>query len=199
VSTFLQLCAKLAQESGAIGAAPSSVTDQSGRQKKAVDWVRDAWLAIQNDLPDADFLQAEFEGSLVAETLRYTGASLDITNFARWVGSISLYPAGDQSQERELKPLRYDSWRRTFDFGTHDAGTPCYWAVDAGNQLCVGPKPDAAYVIRGFYRRTPQELAANGDIPILPERFHDAIVHRAHMMLAASDEAWDAYKGAQTR
>lgn len=197
MSTFLQLCSDLATVSGAIGTAPTAVTGQTGRLGKCVYWVREAWTQMQNELQDANFLQKEFSGSLVANTLEYSAGDLGITNFANWLGDISIHTVGDQSDEAELKEQSFADWRRYYDFGTHDAAKPVYWAVSPEMKLCVGPKPDAAYTIRGQYQRTAQVLAANADEPILPSRFHQAIVHRAHMLLCVADEAWDALKGAQ--
>lgn len=199
MSTFLQLCSDLATVSGAIGTAPTAVTGQTGRLGKCVYWVREAWTQMQNELQDANFLRKEFSGELAAGTLRYTAGDLSITNFANWIpnSSVSIHTVGDQSDETELDWISFPDWRRSYDFGTHDANKPIRWSISHEEELCVGPEPDAAYTIRGEYQRTAQVLAANTDEPILPSRFHQAIVHRAHMLLCIADEAWDALKGAQ--
>lgn len=199
MSTFLQLCASLAQESGAVGSAPSSVTGQSGRQAKCVSWVAEAWTQMQNELSNANFLSKEFEGSLAADTLTYAASDLGISDFARWLGNVSIYPPADQASEKDLIFMDHGTWRRTYNFGSHDANEPVYWSIAPDESLCVGPKPDDTYTIRGQYQRSPQVLAANADVPILPERFHMAIVHRANMLLCAADEAWDALKGAERK
>lgn len=201
MSTFLELCADLARESGAIGAAPSSVTGQTGRQEKCVEWIADAWEQIQADNPEWDFLRTEFEGTLAAGTKRYTGAALGIADHAEWITGqrVSIYLSGEQENEAELDLLPYDRWRRSYDFGTHDQNKPVHYSVSAANELLIGPTPDAAYVVRGAYVRTPQELVANGDIPIAPSRFHKAIVWRANMLLCAHDEAWPAHQAAELK
>lgn len=203
MATFLQLCAKLAEVSGAIGAAPSSVTEQTGRQAKAVNWIADAWTEIQNERRNEwHFLRAKLEGApLVPGTARYTSGALGIASFAEWRTPIppSLYPSGQQDQEWELKELPYDVWRRIYAFGTHDAGRPTHYAISPARELCFGPTPDAAYLLRAEYQRAPQVLAANGDVPICPEEYHNLIVHRAHIALCMHDEAVNAMKLAQQR
>lgn len=202
MSTYLELCADLATDSGALGSAPAAVTGQTGRSAKCVYWVKEAWRQMQNELRDANFLRAEFEGELVADTLTYSAGDLGITNFARWLewpNSVSIHTVGDQDDETELLWISHELWRRTYDFGSHDAARPVRCAIAPDGSLCVGPKPDAAYTIRGIYQRAPQVLAANSDEPLLPERFHSAIVYRAEMLLCAADEAWDAYRGAQAK
>lgn len=194
--TFLELCATLTRESGAVGNAPSNVTGQTGRQAKAVAWVADAWGLIQSEQTDWCFLRKEFEGPLITDTTIYAGATLGLTDHAQWLGNISIYPDGDQGGESELRRITYDRWRRTYNFGTHDANRPVQYAISPNEELCVGPKPDAAYIARGEYIRTPQVLSANGDVPLMPARFHPAIVKRAKMLLCAHDEAWDALKAA---
>lgn len=199
MSSFLELCGELATDSGLFGSAPTAVTGQTGRQAKCVYWVKEAWRQMQNELADANFLRAEFEGSLAANVLTYSAGDLGITNFARWLGNISIHTVGDQTDESDLVRITHDRWRRTYDFGTHDANRPVYWTVAPDESLCVGPKPDIAYTIRGEYQRAPQVLAANADTPLLPTRFHSAIVYRAEMLANSADEAWDALRASQAK
>lgn len=200
MATFLQLCAALARESGAIGAAPSSVTGQTGRQEKAVNWIADAWLEIQNERRgEWLFLRKTFDQPLVIGTSRYTGAALGLGDFGSWPTTILPSIRTSSDDEAEIRWLDYERWRRAYDFGNQIAQRPVAWAVSPMRELCVGPKPDQAYQIRGEYQRAPQVLAANGDVPLCPEEYHMVIVHRAHMALCAHDEAWNAYKGAQAR
>lgn len=205
MSTFLELCEDVARESGALSTAPTSVTGQTGRQNKAVQWVKRAWEAIQGDQPDWLFMREEFSGTLVAGTKRYTAASLGITDFAEWVTdypgheAISIYTVGNQSNESSLRQVTYEQWRRSYNFGTHDQARPTRYAVSPTKELLVGATPDAGYTIRGEYVRTPQILSANSDEPDMPERYHQAIVWRAIMLMSQHDSAWDAYNAAELR
>jgi hypothetical protein len=196
VATFLELCGKLAQRSGAVGSAPASVLNQTGRQAKVVDWVRTAWEMIQTeDNPDWNFLRGEFSQALSPNIMSYTPAALGIPSFGRWIPAtpeyqpMSIYPAGAQDQECELRYIDYSSWRATYNRGVHDAMKPTYWSIAPDRSFLVGPKPDQAYVVRGEYQRGAQTLVADGDVPIMPDEYHDAIVWRAAVLLAEHDEA----------
>lgn len=196
MASFLELCAKLARESGAVGSAPASVNSQTGRQAKCVEWVRQAWEQIQSDNADWRFLRSEFSADLQANIMAYAPASLGITTGVHsWLPdlperrSVTIYPPSDQSQEVELRQISYDTWRTCYNRGVHDALQPVHWAIHPDGSLLIGPKPDQAYKVRGEYVRQPQTLSADGDIPIMPAQYHDAIVWRAAMLLAEHDEA----------
>jgi hypothetical protein len=211
MATFLELCAKLARESGTINPAPPAVTGQTGRQAKGVGWIADAWTSIQNAHRDWRFLQGEFSGSLVADQTTYSATTWNIDRFAEWKGDrrtgrcgvyrpTTLYdPDLGQSDEGALNEISYEQWRLSYDRGSHDAMRPTVYAIAPDQTIRFGNKPDTAYTVRGEYRKTPQILAANGDIPDMPSRFHDAIVWRAIMLMSDSDEAVTALQLAQAK
>jgi hypothetical protein len=97
--------------------------------------------------------------------------------------------SGDQAKEATLSFIPYERWRSSYNRGVHDAGKPVHWSIAPTARSSSAPKPDKAYMIRGEYQRGPQILAADGDIPIMP----DAVPRRDHMarcmMLAEHDEA----------
>jgi hypothetical protein len=193
--TFLQLCADVARESGAVGSAPSTIVNQTGRQAKIVEWVRQACEQICADSPDWTFLRAEFTGDLSADVMSYApGAWID-GSFARWLAEndtyqpMSIYPSGLPEQETELHFISYDRWRSMYYRRVHDALQPIHWSIAPDRSFLVGPKPDAAYVVRGEYQMGPQTLAEDDDVPIIPDQYQDAITWRACMMLAEHDEA----------
>jgi hypothetical protein len=199
VATFLELCGKVARESGAVGSAPASVADQTGRQGKVVEWVRQAWEQIQTDQPDWLFLRGDFDGALAIGVMEYAPATFGIDDFTRWLPDtdtyqpMSYYASGDQANEKQLSYIPYERWRSSFNRGVHDPLAPVYWSFAPNRDFLVGPKPDAAYVIRGEYQRGAQTLEQNDDEPIMPTQYHDAIVWRACMMLAEHDEADSAF------
>lgn len=205
MSTFLQLCQDMARESGAVGSAPSSVLNQTGRQAKCVDWVRDAWTQIQNDQPDYSFLFATFSQALTIGSASYAPTSLGIESFQRFLMDrqgykpVTIYESGAQDQECTLTYVPYQSWRVSYDRGVHDPAKPIVWSVAPDRSLVVGPKPDKAYVLRGEYQRGPQVLAADNDVPIMPDQYHQIIVWRACMSLALYDEAQSAFAGAKSQ
>jgi hypothetical protein len=196
VSTFLELCADLTRESGAIGTAPSSVAGQTGRQQKCVEWIIGAWRDIQNSRRDWTFLRAEWSGSLTASNMTYTGVALGISRFGEFLGDrpgyhpVTVYdPVVGQDQEIELAEIGYDIWKYRYDRRSHDARQPHEYCIAPDRSIRFGPKPDKTYTVRGEYRKAAQTLAANGDEPDMPERFHELIVWRAIMLMSDADEA----------
>lgn len=196
MATFLQLCADLVRESGGSGRAPASVIGQAGRQEKIVGWVRTAWVLIQNLHPHWSFLRGEFTGTLVPGAATYTGASFNVSRFGGWIGGragfepLSLYdPAVGRTDEAPIRQITYDAWRQRWDRGVHDDGRPIDYTIAPDGTIRFGPAPDLAYAIRGEYRKSPQRLAANEDVPDMPEQYHDIIVWRAIKLMADSDEA----------
>jgi hypothetical protein len=194
VSTFLELCADLTRESGAIGAAPSTVIGQHGRQLKCVNWVRQAWTQIQNE-KDWIFKRNDFSGALSIGVTDYAPATFAITSHSKWLidtedyQPVTLYESGFPEREVAIRYISYERWKSLFGRGVHDGNQPVYYSISPANHLLVGPKPDKPYVIKGEYLRGPQTLAVDGDIPIMPAEYHEAITWRAAVMLAEHDEA----------
>lgn len=195
---FLSLCQEVARESGTIsGTLPSSTVGQSGRLLLIVGWTNSAWRRIQNRRPDWRFLKKQFSGTTIANTRAYTGASFGLTDHAEWLtqiapgaASMSIYLTTDGvATERDLPYVDYASFYIRFMRGAQISGYPYCWTISDDNEVLLGPIPDGSYTIKGFYRRTPQDLSANADIPILPERFHGLIPMVALTELAEFDEA----------
>lgn len=207
MSTFLELCADVARESGAIGTAPSAVTGQTGRQLKCVEWVAQAWRLIQNSRRDWTFLRADWSESTVINQLTYDGTDdFALTRFGEFLGDRPKYspttiylPADGQDTEAPLVEIDFDTWKTRYDRGSHDATKPIEYCIAPDRTLRIGPKPNAVYTIRGEYRKAPQTLAADADEPDLPERFHEIIVWRAIMLMSGSDEAGQAFGDARAK
>ena len=193
MSTFLAISQKVTRESGTVaGVLPSAVTGQTGRLLKIVNWVIDAWNEIQNDESTWLWMRKEFSQETIADTFRYTPASWNLTDFSRWVIdplSVSMYlKATGVSDEGEVNFLRWDEWRTKYGRGTQDANRPIEYTITPLNEFALGPKADKVYTVSGEYYAGNQTLAADGDVPNCPARFHDVIVWKALMKLAATDE-----------
>jgi hypothetical protein len=215
VATFLELVNDLERESGTFERAARTTTvaqAQTGedRHENMVEWIREAWRIIQTARNDWRFMREEFEHLLVVGKQRYTPADLGITDFARWPrdgrleknrhNSFSIYdPAGQRSNERELTMADYQYWKSVYDRRVHDAQIPQIVSIDYKDNLCVGPTPDAAYMLRGEYFRSPQILELDGDVPKMPAHHHGLIVWRAMMLLGDHDESPTAVATGQAK
>lgn len=209
MTSFLALCAKVALRSGAIGAAPPSVLNQTGRQAKCVDWTQSAWEDIQNMHAHWSFLMAEFQGSIDENNDTYAPVSLGIsTRFGGWIGDgesryygrnrpITFYdPDQGSDYEAPLTEISFDAWRSRYNRGRQYPGPPLYYAIAPDQTLRFGPAPDKEYTVRGIYRKAPQILATNDEEPDMPSAHHMIIVDRAIIMIDEFDEAPAALTGA---
>lgn len=185
--------------------------NQTGRQGKVVEWVRQANYQIQADNPDWSFLRTEFSGVTQIGVMKYAPASIigAGANLARWIHDSPDYQAmsaydpndgeGGIANEYALQEVPYATWRSTYFRGSPDQAKTVYWAAHPDNSFLIGPPPDKAYTIRGEYQQGPQTLLQDADVPLIPDAYQDAITWRACMMLALHDEAPAAYQGAAAK
>lgn len=200
MSTYLQICQKVARESGEIsGVLPSTTASQSGKLLKIVNWVSDAWKDIQTEREeDWFFLNREFSGKATGiGTARYSSASWGLTDWAFWrnVGRFwTIYnPTLGLSDTSDLSLMPYEDWFLRYGRGAQTPNRPSNYAIDPAGQVCLGPVPDAVYSIQGAYQRIPQVLGSTNspdtEVPICPDRHHDAITWRAMILLVEHSEA----------
>jgi hypothetical protein len=191
--TFLELCQMVARESGTVsGTLPTAVTGQTGREGKIVYWTQEAWRRIQNSRRGWRWMRAEFEKPIGASSQRYTAAAFSLDRLADWItepDTLTVYDTAiGVADEQSIPFIPFDEYRARYERGTRIAGRPVHFSVSDAGELCF-PKMDTDYTVRGLYRKTPQSLAANTDIPEMPLRFHDLIAWDALQLLAEHDEA----------
>lgn len=197
---FLALCKAVARDSGTVAGVPNftTVASVTGRVEQVVGWTAQAWIDIQNERNDWNWMRRTFEKPLLADTAAYTAASFTLARVSKWLpdrlnySTMTLYdPAIGRTDEATLRQISYDRWREMYDRNTHTAQRPSHWAVSPENQLLFGPTPDKVYNVRGEYRPKPQVLALDADIPEMPEEYHGLIVGEALKIMARSDEAFN--------
>ncbi|WP_226018414.1 hypothetical protein [Novosphingobium sp. FKTRR1] len=188
----------LERESGTIqqGSRLTTVVGALGRQEKMVNWIAEAWRMVQTGRSDWPFMAGEFEGTINAGAARMTAAALGIANFAGWGRRSTLYqpftiydPAIGRSSEQELQMIPWQQYKMRWDRAVHTPLRPCEVSFDQQQRICFGPTSDGTYTVRGEYRRAPQILSVDTDVPILPEQHHEIIVWRAVMLMGDHDEA----------
>ena len=81
---FLGLVTRLVQESGASGAGPTTTVNQVGEYGRMVNWVQDAWLDIQSEQQNWEFLRTTCSFPTVNGEPFYTPAQANATNFGMW-------------------------------------------------------------------------------------------------------------------
>ena len=192
--TYLGIVQQAARFSRSID--PRTVTSVTGpgRIGQLADLVAEAWIEIQNRYEAWRFLRAEFPANAVlAEgAAEFTAASLNIENWSEWIlgteeGTVRLtvWPAGEPNRdnERQLVVVEdYPLFRSSYQRGTSitaPTGAPQVVTVDDQDRLVVWPTPDEDYRIAGSYRRSPQVLVDDDDVPIIADQFHNAITWSA--------------------
>lgn len=195
---FLALCNRMCLEAAVSGAPMTSVVNQTGEFGRITTWINQAWLEIQLERPNWDFMrssqllgngqgvsfvtvsgQAQYQLGTGAGTV---GVAAD--SFASWVPR-SFRDQTTTSGVQDQIPLdwvSYDAWRDSYSMGALQTVTtrPVAIAVGPNNSICVGPWPTAAYTLTGDYFRAPSQMAVNADTPTnLPAQYHMGIVYRA--------------------
>lgn len=187
MSTYLQLCTYLRQETTDAGTGPSAVTGQVGELARIVKWIADAWREIQNDR-DWFWMRRSFTVSATSGDGEYaytdctdTTTSIAIARFSKWYeNSFKCYlTSAGVGAEYSLIWVDWESFRRTYRYGTQTNSAPIYVSMDPTRKFCLGPKPDATYTVSGDFKLGPQTLSADADEPELPTEYHNLIVYEA--------------------
>lgn len=205
MSTYLQLVQDLALESGTFPASSiTTLVGATGRPAKLAGWVKKAWVNIQNQHQDWLWMRTEpAVATLTINTARYLGPGssphFGLTRWGSWVEDtadlmpVSLYDNSiGVSDEGVLEQIEYEVWYDKWGRNTHEANRPIEWAISPAGELCLGPKPDAAYKLRFMYQKSPQVLSADADTPEMPTRFHDLITWEAMRLLQTHDGNFNA-------
>lgn len=203
MSTFLQLCQDVSRESGTIpGVAPSTTVGNTDRLAKIVSWTQQGYNRIQTHRNDWRWLNREGELTVLPNTQRTTKASLteegvSVSRFSTWLfdpehgeGSWSAYETS-QGVTNE-RPLRFEPWHFFYRYrlrGPVDANPPVRFSIDNQDRIVVDPVPTTQWTIRCRFKASPQNLAADDDVPEMPDQFHQLIVWRALMFLGQFDES----------
>lgn len=204
MSTFLQLCQETCRECGIASgdAVPLAVTGQVGELDRIVNWVANSWTDIQNRHENWRWMRVGFTlaTSAADDTYAYTDCIDDITGiaiarFSKWHVDDPYDPpkiyltASGVSVEGWMTYWDWRAFKRIYKIGAQNDAEPSVITIDPQDNLVLGSQPDAAYTVSGDFQRGPQILAANGDIPDMPTKFHKLIVYEAMKHYALYESA----------
>lgn len=207
---FLELAQALRRDCMLPGSGPTSVLNQTGQHERLVYFIRDEYTLLQQEEPNWKWLRGNFTLQTTANVGRYAydaGGMTDADSgvaIARWAFwwteefQIFLTSSGIGSQA-PIPHRRWESWRQTYLQGSVSASTPAEMSIDPQDRLRLGPAPNGIYTVTGEYQKGPQILAADGDVPEIPPRFHDLIVARAMKRYAAVAPAPEIWTEAERR
>lgn len=178
MSTFLQLCQKVRQESGNSGDGPASVLNQTYEMKKIVDWVADADVQIQTLWTDWNFLWRQHSSNLMASIRDYAQP----TDLGMW-NSDSFFLDRDGEHPRKLSMMDYNTYLQSFRPGPQTSSTPSWVVVQPNGNLVFHPTPDKAYQFTADYWKAPTLMTSNDSTSPIPRQFERVIITRAKMFV----------------
>jgi hypothetical protein len=203
---FLQLGQDLALECGVSGTL-TTMAGQIGSLGRIVSWVNKAWLELQTEHDDWDWMRSSSltGGGVIFNTV--SGQSvyplgigpgtvgLDPALFAKWDrGTFRNYTtaAGFQN-EIYMDDIPYDVWRNSYMYGAMRVvqTRPIAIAISPTNKaLCIGPPSNGQYTITGDYFVMPSVMVNDIDVPFgIPLQFHRLITYIAMQMYGSYEAA----------
>jgi len=202
--TYLQLLQRTHYESGTSGSAPTAVTGLTGKLLRMANWVQQGWVDIQNERPNWKFSWGEFTFDTISGTRDYspTAMAAPITDLKHWdTGSFLIYKDSiGASDQNELEFMPWSEWRSGYrnQMTARPNDRPQLFTLTPANSVRFEPVPDAVYNIAGEYSKLSQVLAADGDIPTLPDDYHMIIVWQALKFYGFFEDAPDVLDMAET-
>ena len=206
MSTYLQLSNKLREKCGISGSDLTAVTSLTGESKRVVGWIAEALVDIESRYTDWRWMRKGFTVNTVASDGIYasgdctdTDTSVAIASFSHWWAHDELDPfkcylsSGGVGGEYRLNYLPWEDFKWLYRMGTQNNSQPIHVSVDHANNLVLGPVPDAVYVVSGDFQRAAEVLAANGDTPDMPARFHMLVVYEAMKKYATYEGAGEVF------
>lgn len=179
---WLELSRKLRQETGTAGTGPTTTVGQTGEYKRLVDWINTAYAEIQNKWMDWRFLWA-------------MGTPIPMV-----MGTRDYSLAGDCVMPNEdsfyfgtekLHYVHYDTYRRDREaYDGMGSGPPEYFTIMPNETMRVFPTPAATSgSINYEYQRGGLQLDGDASLPVIPARYHMAIIYKAKMYWAEFENA----------
>jgi hypothetical protein len=195
---YRELCQEFVAQFGLSGGTgPTTVANQTGELGNVVRWIRDADLYVNNLWEDWRFLWVAYAGTLSAgsfvPSVPNTPSGVRVR---RWnTKSVKVRLATDTSWSR-LTYMPHQHFLQTFDPDVEVSAAPTAFTVLPDNSLQFNCPADQAYLVKGEFWRSPRALAADTDVPLMPEEYHRLILVRALVFYADREDAPELVSGA---
>lgn len=105
-------------------------------------------------------------------------------------GAFRVLQVFDATREVKLDPL-YGWGRELKLYADRETGDPRYYRV-VGPNLYLFPQPDTTRTVEVYYYGDPTPLVADADVPVIPERYHEALVVGALMASYEDDQNFES-------
>lgn len=218
---FLKLVKRLATETGteleskidSVAIPPATAYGETTEHRtRLIQWIQQAWLEIQEDQEDWNWMVQTAQMSMVRGQVSYNigeivniGCEEVIYDHLRpWVATLDYRYIWmvDGSTDRPNPQMCYYVPTEQF-FGEVDRyndqsfGPASRYSIDRKGDIHFDSTPQTDdYHIEFEFKALPQELLLDTDVPKLPLKFHMLIVYKAMQYYAAFDEAATQYNRA---
>jgi hypothetical protein len=188
--TFLEIAQRVATRAPTSGARATfaTVVNAQGVPGKIVQAVEAAWSDVQTRRADWLWMQAGFQGSILAGTQDIRAADLDIPRFGRWLierraGARSSFAVlgPDDAGWRRLRYMPWPEFSARWRDADVESGAPEWVTITPAGALALHPAPSVAMEIKGRYVRSIQRLAVD---------YHDVLVAMGLVLMATHDESF---------
>jgi len=217
---YLELVKRLALEMGgelterieSVATVPATSYGSSTEAiLRCITWVQQAWLEIQDDQPNWAFMQAHGTCPLQLGQTTYDVAQAveddvgvdQFDGFIPYVASLDsryVWVVNGNTDPLLKQPCYYIPPEHFFGYEdrvTTDKGRASTFSSAPDGCIVVAPAPaESGWYLEFDYNLKPQVLAADGDIPRLPEKFHMLIVYWAMVEYGDFDESERQFKRA---
>lgn len=183
MSTYLELVQQLHRDCGASGTEPTGVTGLTGEAKRLANWVKRADEYVQLKWVKWKFLRGEFSSATTASVATLANPN----NLKSWDFKTFKMILPGKTDLNPLSVVEYHAIRS--EILDTSEGVPWRAIVMPDKSLKFEPVPDNAYTIVADYYNKPTLLAANGDVSLIPDEFHQIIIGRAMILYANFESA----------
>lgn len=196
---LLQLANRLIDEAGITAGHLTTTAGQTGELARVVQWVQSAWLSIQMAQPNWRWMRKQ--ASIVTVAGQAGGYDAPDADVATWCldTARNYVTASGNVTEIFMDFIEYDDFRDSYLYGALRTAQsrPLVFTIEPTNMLAFGPVPNGDHTVTSDYFSRASELADDAAIPLMPERFHMAIVWRALMLYGGYEAASEAYARGQ--
>lgn len=177
-----------------------AVVGQSGDLGRAVRMIRDAWDHIATLWTNWDFLwfshsvaSTDTPAGIPASAVNPTMPSFTVR---RWNRARFVIGRGTSGYV-ELEHVPYKDFFRSYYLGAAGSGVPRYITTQPDGTLVFNSAPATAQSFYGEGWKLPTRLAADADVPEIPENFDRMIILQGAIMYADKVDAPEWLEGAQ--
>ncbi len=196
MSTFLEMSQELARLCGIQGSGPTDVTTATGIELRIVNYVKNAWIDIQNHPKQWRWMLAPYYQAgttplqTAAATNDYTLPTTVTTVRNVVVDSFKSYLTATGTSDRQrMTFVPYRQFERRYGVVTSSDNRPRVVTMLPSGKMRFHPQPDAIYSIEFDHFKRAQVLAVDADTPEMPSDHHQLIVYEAMKRFGKAEDA----------